>query len=218
MRRFGPPGWRPGNGSESPGGCLALLSWLKPQWTGPAVGASHSAAAALGVRRSGWSESGPAVIVSRFAQPMVPSTFSGRCANLGRWTDSRNPTRQRNMPQLEVRGVHLYYEEHAKGSRSSSSTAFRPRHRSGARRSTNSPAWGESSSTTVAAARAASGRARTRRRTSAEHADDAAELLLSLAATPAVVIGRSYGREVALDLRSATRNAVARSFFWKLLP
>ena len=54
--------------------------------------------------------------------------------------------------------------------------------------------------------------------TVAEHADDAAELLLSLAATPAVVIGRSYGREVALDLRSATRNAVARSFSWKLLP
>jgi pimeloyl-ACP methyl ester carboxylesterase len=34
----------------------------------------------------------------------------------------------------------------------------------------------------------------------AEHADDAAALLERLAATPAVVIGRSYGGEVALDL------------------
>src|SRR5262245_40066792 len=34
----------------------------------------------------------------------------------------------------------------------------------------------------------------------AEHADDAAALLECLSATPAVVIGRSYGGEVALDL------------------
>jgi esterase len=33
-----------------------------------------------------------------------------------------------------------------------------------------------------------------------EHADDAAALLGALAATPAIVIGRSYGGEVALDL------------------
>jgi pimeloyl-ACP methyl ester carboxylesterase len=33
-----------------------------------------------------------------------------------------------------------------------------------------------------------------------EHADDAAALLEALAATPAVVIGRSYGGEIALDL------------------
>jgi pimeloyl-ACP methyl ester carboxylesterase len=33
-----------------------------------------------------------------------------------------------------------------------------------------------------------------------EHADDAAALLDSLSATPAIVIGRSYGGEVALDL------------------
>jgi pimeloyl-ACP methyl ester carboxylesterase len=34
----------------------------------------------------------------------------------------------------------------------------------------------------------------------AEHADDAAALLGALAATPAVVIGRSYGGEIAIDL------------------
>jgi pimeloyl-ACP methyl ester carboxylesterase len=34
----------------------------------------------------------------------------------------------------------------------------------------------------------------------AEHADDAAALLQALAATPAIVIGRSYGGEVAIDL------------------
>jgi pimeloyl-ACP methyl ester carboxylesterase len=33
-----------------------------------------------------------------------------------------------------------------------------------------------------------------------EHADDAAALLEALAATPAIVIGRSYGGEVAIDL------------------
>jgi pimeloyl-ACP methyl ester carboxylesterase len=34
----------------------------------------------------------------------------------------------------------------------------------------------------------------------AEHADDAAGLLDALDAAPAVVIGRSYGGEVAIDL------------------
>src|SRR5215510_16604587 len=33
-----------------------------------------------------------------------------------------------------------------------------------------------------------------------EHADDAAKLLAALQATPAVVIGRSYGGEIAVDL------------------
>lgn len=39
-----------------------------------------------------------------------------------------------------------------------------------------------------------------RRTTPAEQADDAAELLLKLGAVPAIVIGRSYGGEVALNL------------------
>ena len=68
----------------------------------------------------------------------------------------------------------------------------------GARRSPYSPRWGASSSTTVGvhsqrATTALLGRLGT-------HVDDAAALLGALSAGPAIVIGRSYGGAVAIQL------------------
>jgi pimeloyl-ACP methyl ester carboxylesterase len=104
------------------------------------------------------------------------------------------------MPEVQVNGIYLYYEQHGEGAQvlcihGTSSSAI---------------VWED-------AVKELAGRGRCivyDRRGSfrserpepyettdvSDHADDAATLLDALSATPAVVIGRSYGGEVALDL------------------
>jgi esterase len=104
------------------------------------------------------------------------------------------------MPEQVVNAVRLYYEEHGSGApilciHGAGSTAL---------------AWAEAVQELARAGRVISydrrGCARSERpdpyeRTSiTEHADDAAALLDALRAAPAVVIGRSYGGTVAIDL------------------
>ena len=104
------------------------------------------------------------------------------------------------MPEVHVNGIHLYYEQSGEGApvlcvHGTSSSAL---------------VWAD-------AVKELAGRGRCivyDRRGSfrsdrpepyettdvSDHADDAAALLDALSATPAVVIGRSYGGEIALDL------------------
>ena len=104
------------------------------------------------------------------------------------------------MPERRVHGIRLYYEEHGSGApifciHGTSSSAL---------------VWGDAVRELARLGRVIAydrrGCTRSERpepyeRTSvAEQADDAAALLDALAAAPAVVIGRSYGGEVAIDL------------------
>ena len=104
------------------------------------------------------------------------------------------------MPEARVNGIRLYYEEHGEGApivciHGAGSTALM---------------WADAVEELARLGRVIAydrrGCTRSERpepyeRTSvAEQADDAAALLDALAATPAVVIGRSYGGAVAIDL------------------
>lgn len=112
------------------------------------------------------------------------------------------------MPELEVNGNRLYYEEHGEGVpilciHGTSSSAL---------------IWGDAVEHLARLGRVIAydrrGCTRSERphpyeRTSvAEHADDAAGLLGDLAAEPAVIVGRSYGGEVAIDLAHRYPNRV----------
>ncbi len=104
------------------------------------------------------------------------------------------------MSELRVNGIRLYCEQHGEGApilciHGTSSSALM---------------WGDAVATLARIGRVIvydrRGHTRSERpepyeRTSvSEHADDAAALLDALRATPAIVIGRSYGGAVALDL------------------
>jgi pimeloyl-ACP methyl ester carboxylesterase len=104
------------------------------------------------------------------------------------------------VPEAQVNGIRLYYEEHGSGApilciHGTSGSAV---------------AWPEAVDKLARLGRVIvydrrgsgrSGRPEPYERTSvAEHADDAAALLDSLAAAPAVVVGRRYGGTVATDL------------------
>jgi esterase len=104
------------------------------------------------------------------------------------------------VPEADVNGVRLYYEEHGEGA------PIACIHGTGS----SALVWGDAIAELARLGRVIAydrrGHTRSERpepyeRTSvAEHADDAAALLDALAATPAVVIGRSYGGAVATDL------------------
>lgn len=104
------------------------------------------------------------------------------------------------MPEAEVNGIRLYYEEHGDGA------PILCIHGAGS----SALVWGEAVASLARLGRVIAhdrrGCTRSERpepyeRTSiAEHADDAAALLDAVAAGPAVVIGRSYGGTVAVDL------------------
>jgi esterase len=101
---------------------------------------------------------------------------------------------------IEVNGVRLHYEERGEGA------PIACIHGTGS----SALVWGDAVETLAGVGRVIAydrrGHGRSERpdpyeRSSvAEHADDAAALLAALAATPAVVIGRSYGGAVAVDL------------------
>jgi esterase len=104
------------------------------------------------------------------------------------------------MPMQSVNGVRLHYEEHGSGG------PILCIHGAGS----SAIAWADAAKELARLGRVITydrrGCARSERpvpyeRTSiAEQTDDAATLLDALAATPAVVIGRSYGGTVAVDL------------------
>ena len=104
------------------------------------------------------------------------------------------------MPEAHVNGIRLYYEEHGEGA------PIACIHGGGGSALMWADAVGELARVGRVIAYDRRGCARSERpepyeRTSvAEQADDAAALLDALAATPAVVIGRSYGGAVAIDL------------------
>jgi pimeloyl-ACP methyl ester carboxylesterase len=104
------------------------------------------------------------------------------------------------MPEVDANGIHLYYEQHGEGApvlciHGTSSSAI---------------VWGDAVPELAAHGRCIvydrRGSFRSERPEPYEttdvsdHADDAAALLDALSATPAIVIGRSYGGEIALDL------------------
>lgn len=104
------------------------------------------------------------------------------------------------MPDIQLPGIRLYYEVHGRGApilciHGTSSSAM---------------VWGAAVDELARLGRVIvydrRGCARSERpqpyltTSVSEHADDAAALLHVLEATPAVVIGRSYGGEIALDL------------------
>ncbi|MEO8093210.1 MAG: alpha/beta hydrolase [bacterium] len=104
------------------------------------------------------------------------------------------------MPAAEVNGIRLYYEEQGEAA------PIACIHGTGS----SALAWADAIEELARLGRVIAydrrGCTRSERpepyeRTSvAEHADDAAALLDALAAAPAVVVGRSYGGEVAIDL------------------
>jgi esterase len=120
---------------------------------------------------------------------------------MGRSPDAqaRTASQTRHMAQVRVNGVTLYYEEHGAGAPilgihgAGSSAAF----------------WSDAAArlakhgrTIVYDRRGCSRSERPKPYTTNVHqqADDAAALIEALDAAPAVVIGRSYGGAVALDL------------------
>ena len=104
------------------------------------------------------------------------------------------------MPEAEVNGIRLYYEEHGDGA------PILCIHGAGS----SALVWGEAVASLARLGRVIaydrrgctrSDRPEPYESTSvAEHADDAAALLDAVAAGPAVAIGRSYGGTVAVDL------------------
>lgn len=104
------------------------------------------------------------------------------------------------MPEARVNGIRLHYEERGSGS------AILCIHGAG----TSAQLWSEAVEALARIGRAIAydrrGYGRSERRAPwervnvAEHADDAAALLDALDATPAVIVARSYGGEVATDL------------------
>jgi pimeloyl-ACP methyl ester carboxylesterase len=104
------------------------------------------------------------------------------------------------VPDAHVNGIRLYYEEHGEG------TAIFCIHGGGSSASMWADAVEELARRGRVIAYDRRGCTRSQRpepyesTTVAEQADDAAALLDALAAAPAVVIGRSYGGAVAVDL------------------
>ena len=104
------------------------------------------------------------------------------------------------MPEAHVNGIRLYYEEHGEGA------PIACIHGGGSSALMWADAVEELGRLGRAIAYDRRGCTRSERpepyerTTVAEQADDAAALLDALAATPAVVIGRSYGGAVAIDL------------------
>ncbi len=104
------------------------------------------------------------------------------------------------MPEADVNGIRLYYEEHGSGA------AVLCIHGAGS----SALVWADAVEKLARVGRVVAydrrGCSRSERpapyeRTSiGEHADDAAALLDVVAAAPAVVVGRSYGGTVAIDL------------------
>ena len=103
------------------------------------------------------------------------------------------------MPEVSVNGVRLYYEEHGSGAPivcihgTSSSAAV----------------WGDAATELASRGRTIlydrrgcfrSERPEPYTTNVHEHADDAAALIDALGAAPAIVVGRSYGGETAIDL------------------
>src|SRR5262245_38581832 len=113
----------------------------------------------------------------------------------------RTPARRphtRRMPELGVNGTTLYYEEHGTGG------AIVCIHGTGS----SLELWRGAAAELAARGRAilydrrGFSRSRTQRlaRDTAQHTDDAAALIDALDAAPAIVIGRSHGAEIAVDL------------------
>ena len=112
------------------------------------------------------------------------------------------------MPEAHVHGIRLYYEEQGEGA------PILCIHGAGS----SALVWADAAERLARAGRVIAydrrGCSRSERpdpyeRTSvAEHADDAAALLDALQATPAIVIGRSYGGTVAADLALRHPNRV----------
>jgi len=104
------------------------------------------------------------------------------------------------MSDLAIRGLSLYYEEHGEG------TPILCIHGTGS----SAKVWGAAVDKLASRGRTIvydrRGCTRTERpdpyefTSVAEHADDAAALLQELQAAPAIVIGRSYGGEIAINL------------------
>jgi esterase len=104
------------------------------------------------------------------------------------------------MSELRVKGVTLYYEEHGAG------TPILCIHGTGS----SAKVWGSAVDKLAGRGRIIAydrrGCTRSERpdpyelTSVEEHADDAAALLQELHATPAIVVGRSYGGEIALNL------------------
>ncbi|EMY34042.1 alpha/beta hydrolase fold protein [Arthrobacter crystallopoietes BAB-32] len=104
------------------------------------------------------------------------------------------------MSELRVKGVSLYYEEHGEG------TPILCIHGTGS----SAKVWGDAVQELASHGRTIvydrRGCTRSERpdpyelTSVEEHADDAAALLQELHATPAIVIGRSYGGEIAVNL------------------
>jgi esterase len=104
------------------------------------------------------------------------------------------------VPEAEVNGIRLYYEEHGEGA------PIACIHGAGS----SAVMWGDAVQALARLGRVISydrrGCARSERpdpyerTTVTEQADDAAALLAALEAAPAVVMGRSYGGAVAIDL------------------
>jgi pimeloyl-ACP methyl ester carboxylesterase len=104
------------------------------------------------------------------------------------------------MAEVTVNGIRLYYEEHGRGD------PIACIHGAGS----SALLWGDAVARlaelgwVIAYDRRGCARSerpgRYEKTTVSEHADDAATLLATLAATPAIVIGRSYGGAVAIQL------------------
>ena len=104
------------------------------------------------------------------------------------------------MPEVDVNGVRLYYEEHGGGApivcihgTSSSSMVWRPQAIEELARRGRTILYDRRGCTR-------SERPDPYETSVVQHAEDAAALLEALDATPAIVLGRSYGGEVAIEL------------------
>src|SRR5215211_2796444 len=122
------------------------------------------------------------------------------------------------MPELQVNGVRLYYEEHGQG------PPILCVHGTGGSTLTWAAAVPELARLGRVILYDRRGCTRSQRpdpydKTSvAEHTDDAAALLEALGAAPAAVIGRSYGGEVATDLALRSQSGSAPWCCWKAPP
>lgn len=112
------------------------------------------------------------------------------------------------MPEIELPAIRLYYEEHGRG------IPILLIHGTGGDVDNWGPAPEELGRIGRVIAYDRRGCTRSQRpepysrTTPAKHADDAADLLDALGATPAIIIGRSYGGEVAIDLALRYRERV----------
>ena len=118
------------------------------------------------------------------------------------------------MPQIEANGVRLYYEEQGRGA------PILGIHGTGS----SAMLWSEAVPVLATLGRVIvydrrgctrSERPRPFSAGVGTHVDDAAALLGALSAGPAIVIGRSYGGAVAIQLALRHPGASARSSCWK---